>query len=148
MVPSFVPIKIEAVFDSEIGMPRNDGSPGGALYSVPIKLSGAPPREWIALFVEAFDNPSERPSMRRPGIARVTGNRLILDGTTIEELDETDKKTISLALAVANREYLAMVAKQRAETADACKPMRHTEKQPAKQQRKSSSIDTSFRGQR
>jgi hypothetical protein len=116
MLPDFAPIKIEAVVDTEIGMPRNDGSPAGALYSIPLKLSAAPPREWVTIFVDAFDHPSEVSSMHRPGIASVSGSRLSLDGTTIEELDKYHKTTLLSALAVANREYLAMVAKQRAET--------------------------------
>jgi len=31
------------------------------------------------------DNPPQFSTMHRPGIAKVTGNRIVLDGTTVEE---------------------------------------------------------------
>jgi len=40
--------------------------------------------------------------MHRPGIARVRGDRLILDGTTIEEVEKYHLQTLKLAIAEAN----------------------------------------------
>lgn len=40
--------------------------------------------------------------MHRPGIARVEGDRIILDGTTIEEVERYHLKTLKLAVERAN----------------------------------------------
>ena len=40
--------------------------------------------------------------MHRPGIARVTGSRIILDGTTIEEVERYHRDTLILAVNEAN----------------------------------------------
>ena len=45
--------------------------------------------------------------MHRPSIARVEGNRLILDGTTIEEVEKYHLTTMKLCLDVANEKYAA-----------------------------------------
>ena len=41
--------------------------------------------------------------MHRPGIARVIGDRIILDGTTIEEVERYHSATLQLAVEEANR---------------------------------------------
>jgi hypothetical protein len=41
--------------------------------------------------------------MHRPGIARVEGDRVILDGTTIEEVERYHLDTLKLAVSEANR---------------------------------------------
>jgi hypothetical protein len=41
--------------------------------------------------------------MHRPGIARVVGDRIILDGTTIEEVKRFHLETLKLAVNEANR---------------------------------------------
>ena len=41
--------------------------------------------------------------MHRPGIARVSGDRIILDGTTIDEVERYHLDTLKLAVAEANR---------------------------------------------
>jgi hypothetical protein len=41
--------------------------------------------------------------MHRPGIARVIGDRIILDGTTIEEVQRYHLDTLKLAVSEANR---------------------------------------------
>jgi hypothetical protein len=43
--------------------------------------------------------------MHRPGIASVYGNRIYLDGTTIEEVERYHKKTLKLAVGEANSIY-------------------------------------------
>jgi len=42
--------------------------------------------------------------MHRPGIARVTGERIILDGTTIDEVQKYHLDTLQLAVRVANEQ--------------------------------------------
>jgi hypothetical protein len=40
--------------------------------------------------------------MHRPGIARIHGDRIILDGTTVEEVEQYHKATLLLAVDAAN----------------------------------------------
>jgi hypothetical protein len=96
------PIKIVGVIEDQVGVPRNDRRPGSALYEVPFRLSGEPSEQWTEFFVDAWNRPSEFTSMHRPGIARVEGDRIILDGTTIEEVERYHLKTLKLAVERAN----------------------------------------------
>jgi hypothetical protein len=57
MSTEFTPITIKGIVDSEIGSPRNDGTPDSSLYTVPLKLSALAPSEWADIFVEAFVSP-------------------------------------------------------------------------------------------
>ena len=85
---AFEPIRILGVIAAEVGVPRNDGTAGSGLYKVPFQLSRKPLELWANLFVDAWDRPSKFTSMHRPGIARVEGDRIVLDGTTIEEVEK------------------------------------------------------------
>ena len=96
------PIKIVGVVEEDVGVPRNDRRPGSALYEVPFRLSRQPSEPWAEFFVDAWNRPSEFTSMHRPGIARVEGDRIILDGTTIEEVERYHLKTLKLAVERAN----------------------------------------------
>jgi hypothetical protein len=51
--------------------------------------------------------------MHRPGIARVSSDRIILDGTTIEEVERYHLETLKLAVSATNEEYEALVARER-----------------------------------
>jgi hypothetical protein len=96
------PIKIIGVLEEDVGVPRNDRSAGSALYEVPFRLSRQPSEPWAEFFVDAWNRPSQFTSMHRPGIARVEGDRIILDGTTIEEVERYHLKTLKLAVERAN----------------------------------------------
>jgi hypothetical protein len=52
---------------------------------LPLTSEGTPP-PWSELFLQAWDRPLAYTTMHRPGIASVTGDKVILDGTTIEEV--------------------------------------------------------------
>jgi hypothetical protein len=96
-------IKITGVITEEVGEPRNDGTSGSALYAVPFRLSRAPSPTWVRAFLETWEWPPRFTSMHRPGIARVRGDRIILDGTTIEEVERYHLETLKLAVREANR---------------------------------------------
>lgn len=103
------PIRIVGIITDEVGEPRNDGTPGCALYRVPFRLSRRPSTLWADLFVRTWDSPPRWSTMHRPGIARVSGDKIILDGTTIEEVRDVHRETLVLCVDVANkmeREYL------------------------------------------
>lgn len=49
-----------------------------------------------------LDRPASFTSMRRPGIARVVGDRGVLDGTTVEEVAQHHQRTLELAVDATN----------------------------------------------
>ncbi len=103
---TFAPIRIAGVIMDEVGTPRGDDTRGSALYSVPFRFSRQPPSEWSKLFIQAWDHPSSFTSMHRPGIARVHGDKVILNGTTVEEVEKYHKDTLILAAEEANKRYI------------------------------------------
>jgi hypothetical protein len=96
-------IKVVEVVTEEVTSPRNDGTPGSGLYAVPLRLSARPPSRWGEFFRQAWDRPPQFTTMHRPGIARVSGDQVILDGTTMEEVEKYHLETVRLAVEVANR---------------------------------------------
>ncbi len=80
-----------------------DGTRGSALYRVPLLLSRVPEKFWASHFVEAWDHPPAWSSMHRPGIASLQGNRIILDGSTIEELERYHLRALKLVVNVLNQ---------------------------------------------
>lgn len=108
------PIKLIDVIVDEVGEPRGDRTRGTALYSVPFRLSRTPSPLWTKLFIEAWNRPPMFTSMHRPGIARISGERVILDGTTIEEVERYHLATLKLAMTQANQ-HLAALEKKSAE---------------------------------
>lgn len=87
-------IRIEGIIAEEVGEPRNDGSSGSGLYKVPLRLSGRPSVSWARLFVQNWDHPPQFTTMHRPGIAAVVGDKLILNGTTVEEVEKYHAETL------------------------------------------------------
>lgn len=109
---SFEPLRILGVVVDEVGSPRNDGTRGCALYEVPFLLSAFPPAGWAELFVEAWNHPPQFTTMHRPGTARVYGNKVVLQRTTMEEVEQIHRATLNLALGIANRDYRQLVAER------------------------------------
>lgn len=108
------PIRIVGVVENEVTFPRNDGTRGSALYAVPFRLSRRPSGRWSELFVRIWNHPPSFTTMHRPGIARVAGDRIVLDGTTMDEVERYHLKTLKLALQKTNEEAEEL---QRAERA-------------------------------
>jgi hypothetical protein len=96
-------IKVEDIVLEGVTEPRKEGASGSSLYAVPFRLSDKPTATWIELFVRSWNLPPRFTSMHRPGIARVEGDRVILDGTTIEEVERYHLDTLKLAVSEANR---------------------------------------------
>ncbi len=108
-------IKIEGVIVDEVSVPRNDGTQGSALYKVPFLLSSKPTNEWANLFIDNWNHPQMFTTMHRPGIARVYGNKIVLDGTTIEEVKQFHRDTLILAVSETNKKYNEINEKRRQE---------------------------------
>jgi hypothetical protein len=113
--PPDAPLKITGIIVDEVTEPTMDGSPGSSLYRIPFGLSRTPSRLWVDLFISEWDHPMQYTSMHRPGIARVAGNKIILDGTTVEEVKAYHRATLLLSVEQANKketQYLARAAMQ------------------------------------
>ena len=101
----FEDIKITRLVVEDVTEPRNDGGRGSALYAVPFALTRQPPSEWAELFVESWNHPPRYTTMHRPGIATIRGATIVLDGTTMEEVEQFHRDTLLLAVGEANRQY-------------------------------------------
>lgn len=102
-------IYIVGIIEDEVTAPRNDGTKGCALYCVPLRLSRKPSGMWENFFIDAWQNPPSFSSMHRFGIASVRYDKIILDGTTLEEVQNYHKDTLLMCVEIANqkeKEYL------------------------------------------
>lgn len=109
------PIRIVGIIVDEVTEPRNDGTRGCALYQVPFRLSRVPSSIWKEFFLRTWDMPPVWSSMHRPGIASVSGDRIILDGTTIEEVRDVHRETLIRCVEKANEleiQYLESLRKE------------------------------------
>ena len=106
------PIRIIGIDTEHVGKPRNDGTRGSALYRVPLRLNRTPSPTWAQAFVAVWDHPPQFSTMHRPGIASVSGDRITLDGTTVEEIERYHAETLRHVIPEVNRrvaEYEAEV---------------------------------------
>jgi hypothetical protein len=90
--------------ENEVTFPRNDVTRGSAPYAVPFRLSRRPSGRWSELIVRILNHPPSFTTMHRPGIARVAGDRIVLDGTTMDEVERYHLKILKLALQKTNEE--------------------------------------------
>lgn len=109
------PIKIIGVVVDEVTTPRMDGTPGSALYKIPFQLSREPSYIWEEIFTQTWNHPPSFTSMHRPRIASVIGDKIILDGTTIEEVEKYHKKTLLLCVDIANNKEKEIQERERRE---------------------------------
>jgi len=97
-----VDITLVGIEKSGVTKPRNDGTRGSALYTVPIKLSARPSTLWSRLFIEAWNHPESFTTMHRPGIATVSGDTVVLNGTSLEEVEKYHLSVLKAAAVRAN----------------------------------------------
>jgi hypothetical protein len=109
------PLSIVGIDAPHVGAPRNDGTPGSALYAVPIKLSRRPSAREAEWLVQHWDRPPPFSTMHRRGIAYMASDCLVLDGTTVEEVRDYHAKTLSLVVAAVNASEAAASARDAAE---------------------------------
>lgn len=107
------PIKIVGVDRAGVTSPRSDGTRGSALYRVPLKLSRRPSSLWARHFEQTWDHPPRFTSMHRPGICRVVGDTVVLDGTTMDEIERYHAETLRHIIAKVNDDVVEPEAKQR-----------------------------------
>lgn len=110
-----VPIKILGIITDEVTVPKMDGTRGSALYKVPFRLSKRPSDLWSELFLEAWRCPSSFTTMHRFGIASVVGDKIILNGTTVEEVRDYHRETLTLCVEAANKKEVEIRQKKQAQ---------------------------------
>ena len=96
-------------------MPKNDGTRGSALYRIHFRLSSKPTSTWSELFLRNWNYPPSFTSMHRPGIARVESDKIVLDGTTIEEVKQYHRDTLILCVEKTNEEEKQLKRKKQEE---------------------------------
>lgn len=109
------PLKIVGVIVDEVSEPKMDGTPGSALYRVPFRLNRKPSSTWSEIFIHTWNSPPRYTSMHRPGIASVSGAKIILNGTTIEEVKKYHRETLILCVEEANKEEKKYFERKRKE---------------------------------
>ena len=112
------PLKLTEVLTANVGRPRNDGTRGSGLYAVPIGLNRAPDSVEAQLLVRHWDSPPRFTTRHRPGILTVLADRVILERTTIDEVETCHAETLRLVIEATNADAAAYRAAQR-ERADA-----------------------------
>lgn len=113
----FEPIRIIGIVEEGVGRPRGDGSRGSALYRIPLRLSRTPTPDWARYFVQTWDRPPQFTTMHRPGIASVVGDTVVLNGTTMEELERYHLETLRHVLAKVNADVAAHARRERLQRA-------------------------------
>lgn len=109
------PLKITGVIVDEVTEPRIDATPGSSLYKIPFRLNRTPSSTWSEIFIRTWNHPPRYTSMHRPGIARLSGDKIILDGTTIEEVKKYHRETLILCVDEANKEEAKNLERKRKE---------------------------------
>ena len=107
------PIKILGIITDEVSVPKMDGTRGSALYKIPFRLSKAPSNLWKKLFLATWQSPPSWSTMHRFGIASVYGDKIILDGTTIEEVRDYHRDTLLLCVEEANKKEFAILQEEK-----------------------------------
>ena len=113
--PPGEPVRIIGVIADEVTQPLLDGTAGSALYTVPFRLNRIPSQLWSEVFVKVWDFPPRFSTMHRPGIASVQGDKIFLNGTTIEEVKEYHRDTLMLCVKVANEREEEFLERSRKE---------------------------------
>jgi hypothetical protein len=83
--------------------------PNTPLFKIYVELNQAPPSKWGEMFEAHWHRPRQWTSMHRHSIASVTGKYILLNGTTIEEIDKYHKATLKICVEDANKSYNAFI---------------------------------------
>lgn len=111
---NFKPIKISGIIVDEITCPENNLMLGSSLYKIPFQLNYPVSGDWAYIFAGVWGHPESFTSMHRPGIASAMYDKIILDGTTIEEVEKYHRDTLVWAVEETNRKYLELINANRA----------------------------------
>ena len=100
----FEPIRMLRVLTSEVGFPGESQTDDRGVYTVVFQLSEEPSARWGDFFVQFWDRPevAYAHGKHRPGMASVIGNRLIIEETTIDEVEGFHLPVLKAAIRGAN----------------------------------------------
>ena len=107
------PIHILGIITDEVTVPKLDETKGSALYKIPFRLSKRPSALWSDLFIQAWKGPPRFTTMHRRKIASVYGDKIILDGTTIEEVRDYHRETLLLCVDLANEQEKKIIEEEK-----------------------------------
>ena len=99
----------------EITEPTLDGTRGSGLYTVPFRMNRKPSSVWSQIFVDTWNHPPSFSTMHRPGIASVRGAKIVLEGTTIEEVRRYHRDTLIKCVEESSRRELEILAQRERE---------------------------------
>ena len=104
VAPVFEPVKLVRVLTNEVGFPGESPDGSRNVYTVVFQLSEEPSARWGDFFVHFWDRPqvAYAQSHHRPGMASVVANRLVLEETTIDEVEGYHLPVIKAAVRMAN----------------------------------------------
>lgn len=105
-------IQILGIIADEVTIPKLDGTVGSALYKIPLRLNREPSELWEQLFLENWKYPPKFTTMHRSKIAKIINDKIILDGTTIEEVKEYHRDTLKLCVELSNNQEKDYIRKQ------------------------------------
>lgn len=106
-------VHILGIIADKVTVPKMDGTEGSALYKIPFQLSKKPSSLWTELFIYAWRRPPRFTTMHRSQIASVSGDKIILDGTTIEEVRDYHRETLLLCVELANKQEKEILEEQK-----------------------------------
>ncbi len=94
----YEPIRITNIIIEQVTEPQI----GARHYKIPLRLSRIPDSEWMRQFLRAWEELKGLASTQLPGV-EIGSDRIILDGTTIDDLEQFHIKVLKQALDEANR---------------------------------------------
>jgi hypothetical protein len=102
--PAFEPVKLLRVLTNEVGFPGESTDGSRNVYTVVFQLSEEPSARWGDFFVHSWDHPqvAYSQSHHRPGMVSVVSNRLVLEETTIDEVEGYHLPVLKAAVHFAN----------------------------------------------
>lgn len=98
-------IEVVEIVEEEIASPRTLLSDKTDTYSIPFRVSAVPPLKWVALFEKLWNNPPDHLQNHRPEIARLVGDKVILDDTNIDEIEAVHFTALQLIIDETNKQY-------------------------------------------
>ena len=110
------PVRIVGVIVDEVTEPTLDGTRGSGLYTVPFRLNREPSSLWARIFVQTWTRPPRISTMHRPGIASVRGAKIVLDGTTMDEVRKYHRDTLLECVEETNRKESEILAQRERES--------------------------------
>jgi hypothetical protein len=104
----FVPIRIIEWNLEKVLKPCSAGAPESALVNMSFRLSGSAPSEWADYFVDAWMRSSWFEGVSSP---QVVDDKVLLNGTTLDQLTQIYKRLLRIGLEEANQKYIQFLGK-------------------------------------